>query len=72
MLVKANNRIFGCYTKHGFNPSVQQPDNDQESFIFSLSDYKKFPIHKGKVATRYHPNIGPAFGKDLSITINQG
>lgn len=37
-----------------------------------MTDNRKFPLLKGKPPLIYDPALGPAFGKDIVITLNNG
>lgn len=66
IICKSNNEIFGGYTPLSFNSSnVYGYDND--SFLFSLNDFKKYPkssFSKTKSIWCYN-NYGPCFYYDL-------
>lgn len=72
VVVKANQRVFGIYSRYGFNTNQTEVDQESESFAFSLTPNGKYPIKSGKISTTYTIDEGPAFGKDLIIRKNKG
>lgn len=58
---KKSEQVFGGFTKQSWNKS-NQPAKCQETFVFSLTKKKKFPIVDSESAIFRSESAGPVFG----------
>ena len=68
VICKSKNEIFGGYTPLSFN-SKNEYGHDEESFLFSLNDFKKYSRNytSGTESIKCHKEYGPCFHNDLNF-----
>lgn len=68
VVVRANKRVFGGYTTQAWDTTSQFAVDDQ-AFLFSVTDKKKFGVIKPDQAIFKYEEAGPAFGGGYDIFI---